>query len=283
MTDKQSGILSFHQVREQCEQGGADVWRSFLTFYSPLCLQLARIYTAGDAPVWERTLEGLMKDNFAQLRAMQRQTEREFLMDVRTALFDCALAEAAKKTSAEPSASELAAPESPTFNIEKVTKILDGLPLLHQEILWFKLAGYTDATIERILRMAPSVAHGALDRLGPDFAAARDLASDHCLWPEAWLDFLRQARAAKKEECPPLHQLLRIHDGQVSWYDKEPMERKVASCLHCLDSWTGLREVAYWRRAAPGVSPDQIEQLLRKLPLIVPEEKKSLFGRLFKK
>jgi len=276
MTDKQPVVFTFHLVREQCEQGSADAWRAFLDFYSPLFLHLLEIDGFGDTPVWERTLDALVDDNYQRFRATSRQSEREFLIDVRALLVDQALAEARKSAGAEASGGGGA----PVLNLGRVAQLVEGLPLLHQEILWFKLRGYTDATIERILRMAPGVAHAALDRLMPDFAAARDLTSDRCPWPGDWLALLHQARANKKDDCPPLHQLMRIQDGQVSWYDKEPVEKRVASCLHCLESWTGLREVGYWRRAAPAVSPEQIEQLRRRIPTVEPE-KRSLLKRVF--
>ena len=166
------------------------------------------------------------------------------------------------------------------LGLEKLGKIVAELPLLHQEMLFFKLAGYTDATLELVLRVAPRVAQASFERLPPDFAAARALTSDRCPWPAEWLATLHAARAAKTDKCPELHQFLRIQDGQVSWYDKEPVEKHVASCLHCLEAWTALREVGYWRRAAPGVAPAKIEELLRGLPLAAPA-KPAFLKRVF--
>jgi hypothetical protein len=147
-------------------------------------------------------------------------------------------------------------------------------------MLYLKLAGYTDATIERILRMAPRVAQAAFARLEPDYAAALTLEEDRCLWPRAWLALTHETRANKKEECPHVHQFLRIHDGQVSWYDKEPVEKHVAACRHCLEAWTALREVGYWRQAAPAVSAEQIDEFLSVLPLHAAP-KRSFLRRVF--
>jgi hypothetical protein len=286
MTDKQPVVFTFPKLREECEQAQADAWRAFLNFYSPLCLHLLGIYipAANEAvrsAIWVKTLAALSQNNFEKFRATARQSEREFLVDVRILLFDTALAEVGTRaTESLTLTPDDGAAAGPALDLERVAKVLEGLPLLHQEVLWFKLAGYTDATIERILRTTPRVAHGALDRLDPDFSAARELASDGGLWSDDWLALLPQARAAKKDDCPALHQLLRIHDGQVSWYDKEPVEKRVAGCLHCLESWTALHEVSYWRRAAPAVPQPQIEEWLRGLPVIV-EEKKSFLRRVF--
>jgi hypothetical protein len=103
---------------------------------------------------------------------------------------------------------------------------------------------------------------------------------DRCLWPVQWLTLLKDGRAAKQESCPKVYQFLRIHDGQVSWYDKEPVEKHVSECLHCLEVWTALREVTYWRKAAIPVTSQQIESCLNSLPLKATP-KKSLLQKIF--
>ena len=268
-----------------------------MEFYSPLYLHLVSLYApAGEqaSGVWEKTLGALAEDNFARFRATSRQSEREFLSDVRALLLDQAAPEApgagpepvaspdatAPDANAAPGSPDAASVNFEKLGLEKVGKIVAELPLLHQEMLFFKLAGYTDATLELVLRVAPRVAQASFERLSPDFTVALTLTSDRCPWPSEWLATLHAARAAKTDKCPELHQFLRIQDGQVSWYDKEPVEKHVASCLHCLEAWTALREVGYWRRAAPGVAPAQIEELLRALPLAAPA-KPAFLKRVF--
>jgi hypothetical protein len=316
LPQKQPAIFTFHKIREQGEQGEAGAWRAFLEFYSPLYLHLVALYAPTGEPaggVWEKTLAALVEDNFARFRATSRQTEREFLSDVRTLLLDITGdaqpargLDAAGHADAAPARAD-ASPAGPDavpagadgargdadgapgeiaklgpekLNLEKLGKIVAELPLLHQEMLFFKLAGYTDATLELVLRVAPRVAQASFERLSPDFPVARALTRDRCPWPSEWLATLHAARAAKTDKCPELHQFLRIQDGQVSWYDKEPVEKHVASCLHCLEAWTALREVGYWRRAAPGVAPAEIEGLLRGLPL-APTAKPAFLKRVF--
>src|SRR6202035_2290618 len=281
---KQPAVFTFHKIREQGEQGEAGAWRAFLEFYSPLYLHLVLLYALeGEqgSGIWEKTLGALAEGNFARFRATSRQSEREFLSDVRALLLDIAGHErpAGGRGAAPDADAAPVSPDAPAVNpdaaadnadsapvnfeklgleklgfargLEKLWKIVAELPLLHQEMLFFKLAGYTDATLELVLRVAPRVAQASFERLSPDFAAARTLTSDRCPWPLEWLATLHAARAMKTDKCPELHQFLRIQDGQVSWYDKEPVEKHVASCLHCLEAWTALREVGYWRGAAP--------------------------------
>ena len=275
MVDKQPASFTFHKMREQAERGDIAAWRAFLGLYSPLYLHLLALclpeVEAGPG-VWEKTLGLLIHNDFERFRATSRQSEREFLADVRDLLVDAAL-EAPREIKA-------AKAESPTLNLEKLGKVIADLPLLHQEILFFKLAGYTDATLELVMRVAPRVAQDSFERLAPDYSAAQQLARDRCVWPADWLQMLSRARAAKTDKCPALHQFLRIQDGQVSWYDKEPVEAHVAHCLHCLVAWTGLREVGYWRRHAPAVAPALVAGFLQLLPA-GGTPKKSLLTRVF--
>ena len=274
-------FFTFHKVREQCEQGSAEAWRAFLDFYTPLGLHLLKMYLPGNGPVpdrvWEQTLAALAENDFQRFRATARQSEREFLADVRALLLDQVFLAVAGSATA--GASQPVSAATP-LDLEVLGKLLENLPLVHQEMLFFKLAGYTDASIERMMRMAPRVAQAAFARLEPDYAAALTLECDRCPWPRPWLALLQEARAKKQEACPHVHQFLRIHDGQVSWYDKEPVEKHVAGCRHCLEAWTALREVGYWRKAAPAVTAAQIEGYLSALPLPAAP-KKSFFQRMF--
>ena len=73
---------------------------------------------------------------------------------------------------------------------------------------------------------------------------------------------------------------MRIQDGQVSWYEKEPIEKHVTSCLYCLERWTALREVVYGRRVATPLDVAVIERLALAVPT-GDNPKKSLFKRVF--
>ncbi len=92
-------------------------------------------------------------------RATARQSEREFLADVRAMLLDAAeeFCVAIPGHSSAPLPG--AASEGPGIDGEKLGTLLEHLPLMHQEMLFFKLAGYTaDGTIELMLRVSPRVA-----------------------------------------------------------------------------------------------------------------------------
>src|ERR1051325_1150835 len=90
MNAKQT-LVTFHRVREECEQGSADSWRAFLEFYTPLAFQLVALYAPDRSPrdqIWEQTISALAENNFERFRATERQSEREFLVDLRALLLD---------------------------------------------------------------------------------------------------------------------------------------------------------------------------------------------------
>ena len=269
-------LFTFHKIRTQSEQGKVDAWRALLDFYAPAFVRLLEINGAMPAreafPIVKKMLTELTANGFERLRAASRESEREFLGDLKALLFGAALEAVASQNSDQPASS--------AFEAEKIAKLLDGLPLLHKEMLFFRLAGYTENTIERILRISPRVAEKAFERLAEEYQAARQTEQDRCPWPAAWLGFLKQARAIKTEQCIPGHQMMRIHDGQVSWYEKEPVEKHISGCLHCLEAWTGLREVGYWRRVADPLATSEIERLLEAVPVEKAPAKKSFFARL---
>jgi hypothetical protein len=273
VSDNHASILTFQQIREQCEQGNAEAWRAFVSLYGPLFAHLLEVYSPSGTEASQdparKMLARLAENDFARLRETPRQSEREFLTDIRALLLDTALVSLDEIPQAETN-----------FTLENLGKLMEGLPLAHQEMVVFRLSGYTDASLENMLRIAPRVAEAAFARLEADFAAAGHLELDRCPWPVPWLSVLRQARTTKKDNCPELHQFLRIQDGQVSWYDKEPVEKHVGSCLYCLERWTALRELGYWRRKAKPVTASQVEELLQAVPLTIPE-KKSFLRRMF--
>ena len=266
-------LFTFHKIREQSEQGNAAAWRALLEFYAPAFFRLLEIQGAMFArealPVVKKMLGNLTGNGFERLRGTSRQSEREFLGDLRAMLLEAATDYVSAKNSE--------ALATGGFEPNKIAQLLDGLPLLHKEMLFFRLAGYTENTVERIMRLSPSVAEKAFERLAGEYEAARQAERDQCRWPAAWLSFLKQARGLKTETCTPTHEMMRIHDGQVSWYEKEPVEKHVSGCLHCLEAWTGLREVGYWRRAADAISASQIDQLFEVIPVRKTLTKKKSF------
>jgi hypothetical protein len=249
-------LLTFHRIINGCQTGDSEAWSAFLSDYSPVMVQLARLYPPAQCdPVllWREALVSLCADNFKLLRGFEHQSEREFLADLRGFFLECGLARtvAARK----PLGAFGLDPES-------LRVLVRDLPVLHQELVFLKLAGYSDRTLDQVFRIAPTVGQKAFERLRENYGPCLGRENDLCLWPEAWLELGRDLRVAKTESCPALRLFLRIQDGQVGWYEKEPAERHLAQCLHCLEAWTAVREISYWRVAASPVSSQDREVLV---------------------
>jgi len=271
-----SKLLTFHRILPGCEEGDPEAWRAFLTVYTPMALQFFGIYSpwAPDAHLdgWRDALRALSTDQCAALRSFPHQSEREFLVELRAFLQNWIHPQIE-------SSQDAVDPPAPT--IQTLRALLSGLPLLHQEIAFLTLAGYSRATLEKILRITPAVAGEGLGRLRASYAGILERGEDQCLWPWGWLGVCAAARADEKKDCTPLRQLIRILDGQASWYDKTPAEEHRTKCLHCLELWTSLLEVVAWDRARQPWPEDKIEPLMVDIPIMPDTTQKSLLDRLF--
>ncbi|MGH9407765.1 MAG: hypothetical protein ACRD3D_18235 [Terriglobia bacterium] len=266
-------MLTFHKTIAGCEAADALAWRGFIADYSPVFLTISRIYlpAAAPDPTWKETLGGVAADNYTLLRGFEHQSEREFLSGLREYHLGSR-------------ALSLGAPQGqmPELSRAGIEATLHGLPLVHQEVIFLKLAGYSDATLEKMFRITPSVAAGSVARLAPAYAGALGSDADAGWQPSAWLKLLTELWKCGEESCPPLRLLIRIQDGQVGWQEKQPAEKRLAECLHCMERWTALKELSYWRSAAPPITPDQIESFLAAVPVREETPKsKPLLKRLF--
>jgi hypothetical protein len=270
--------MTLYKILPGCEEGNQEAWRAFLENYSPTALQLLKVYSPWSADAcldqWRDALRALSADDFAVLRKFSHQSEREFLVGLRAFLLD----RIALSVTPSQDATELPAPSA-----ETLTTLLSGLALAHQEMAFLTLAGYSQKSIETILRISPNVAEEGLARLRVIYAAAVDRSDDKCLWPSAWIGITKAARADEKKDCTPLRQLIRITDGQASWYDKSPAETHRSQCLHCMELWTSLLEVAAWDRARQPLPAGTVESLLTVVPVKQEKRKTSFFARMLGK
>jgi hypothetical protein len=265
-------LLTFHKIIAGCVAGEREAWTSFVTEYTPAFVGLLEVYLGPACrslawAAWQASLAELSAQRFERLRSLDQQSEKEFLLGLRRLVLSQAASTLDPKTRAG------AAPPSPRHPaVERVQERLAGLPLIHQQVVFLKLAGYTDGIIERVLRITPAVAQQSFERLGDD---ARTPAAE-------WLAVLEHAGSAGTEDCPAPRRLIRIQEGQVSWYDRDPVEQRLTGCLHCLELWTALGEVRYWRRETQPLASAKVEELLAPLPIeAVAATRPSLLKRVF--
>jgi hypothetical protein len=273
-----SKLITFHKILPGCEEGNPEAWRAFLTDYTPMALQFFSVYSpwAPDARVdsWRDALRALSADEYAVLKGFSHQSEREFLVGLRAFLQDWI---AARTQSLQ----DAADPPAPT--VETLSALLSGLLLSHQEIAFLTLAGYSRESLEKILRITPSVVGEGVERLRANFGQVLERREDRCLWPSAWVGICRTVRADAQKDCTPLRQLIRIFDGQASWHDKTPAEEHRTKCLHCLELWTSLLEVVAWDRARQPCPAEKIEPLWAALTVKQEKRRPSLFARMLGK
>jgi hypothetical protein len=271
-------LVTFHKTLAACEQGSREAWQGFVAGYTPAMLRILGVYAPdcdeeGQNKVWQEGLRLLCADNFQRLRTFDHQSEREFIVDLRTFLLEVAA------NQLDPVADNRDAPQ-PTPAI--VRGLLEGLPLIHELVVFLKLAGYSDSTLEGILRITPAVAQSGLERLQPNYAATLKREHDAGLWPVAWMNLLRKAWADRTDACPPLRQFVRILDGQTGWNEKESLEKHAVECLHCLERWAALREVIHWLRRATPLPADRSNVFLSGLPVKPdPKARTSILKRMF--
>ncbi len=267
--------MIFQKILPGCEEGSPEAWRAFLGFYGPMATEILGVYTQWDADerlaLWRECIGELSANDCAELKKLPHQSEREFLVAMRAHLQD----RAAPRLEARKDAAEPPAPAS-----ESLTTLLSGLPVIHQEVVFLTLAGYSQKTVENILRTTPSVAGEGLSRLRSAYAGALERPEDRCLWPSAWIGICGEARAGAGKDCATLRQLVRVLDGQASWYDKSPAEDHRTRCLHCLELWTSLLEVVAWDRTRQPWPDEKVEPLLALIPIRKEKAKPSLFARM---
>ena len=241
-----------------------------------MALQFFGIYSpwAPDARLdgWRDALRALSTDQCAALRSFSHQSEREFLVELRAFVQNWIQPQVE-------SSQDAVDPPAPTA--QTLRALLTGLPLLHQEIAFLTMAGYSPKTLEEILRITPTVAGDGLGRLRSNYARMLERSEDRCLWPVAWLSICKEARADNKKDCAPLRLLIRILDGQATWYDKTPAEEHRTQCLHCLELWTSLLEVVAWNRTRQPWHEDQVENLMVDTPAKPRKARNSFVSRLF--
>lgn len=267
-----SPLLTFQAILPACEKGDGEAWRAFLKAYSPIVFRLLEIYVPqiekeARKALWQDALATLSSEDFKCLREFDHQAEREFLVDLKGFMLGLA--------GARLSASDSGA--SP--NIESVRMRLDGRPIVHQEINFLKLGGYSASAIEKVLVVPATLVATALAPVaGADAPGEK---SEGAGGAKAWLDFLREVRAARTPDCPDRRIFVRILDGQISWYDKTPAENHMAKCTHCLDFWASLREADSLRRVTAPLPESEISSFMSRLPLAAATEAGgSWFGKL---
>jgi len=272
-----SKSLTFQKCLPLCEAGDREAWVYLLRNYAPLAFRVLDFYLPplrGDEQrhFFQEALASLAANQYDRLRTFDHLSEREFLMDLRTFLLE--LGAARLGNSPEP-------PDAPRLTPDSLAAMFQNLPFAHQEVVFLKLAGYSDATAEKIAGVPPSIAAKALEKLAAQYGPILRQDGDSCPWPAQWLGFIRQARTSRTPECIARRLMVRIVDGQISWYDKSPAEAHLSRCLNCMESWIALREINFLRKVAMPLAPAEVDEFLSAISLAAPAAHGSFLRRWF--
>jgi hypothetical protein len=263
--------LTFQTFLPGCEKAERNSWEAFLANYTPIIFRLLKVYVpqlteAARQPLWQEVLAALAADDFKRLREFDHQAEREFLIDLKSFALERALQKLG------------GAPGDLRHSMESVSSRVKGRPIAHQEIILLNWGGYTPEAVEKVLSIPGTLVSKALE---PPPGSEPAPSSAGTPQSAAWLEFLREVRAARTPDCPPRRLWVRILDGQISWYDKTPAENHMSSCLHCLETWASLREADYLRRTSAPMSDREFEPYWAALPVTHASRRSSWVGKLF--
>ena len=272
-----SKSLTFQKCLPLCEAGDREAWAYLLRNYASIGFRVLGFYLPsfrGDEQrqFWQEALAALTANQYERLRTFDHLSEREFLMDLRIFLLELGAARLGSST--EPAGAPKMTPDS-------LAALFQDLPFAHQEVVFLKLAGYSHATTEKIAGVPPSIAGKALENLEAQYAPILRHGGDSCPWPVQWLGLIRQARASRTLECVARRLMVRIFDGQISWYDKSPAEAHLSRCVNCMESWIALREINFLRKTAAPLPPAGVDELLSGLSFAAPAARGSFLRRWF--
>ena len=255
-------MLTFHKMIRGCREGDAEAWGSLVAYTTPVLTRIAKAYTSDSGRVavsWQGVLHGLAGHDFTALKEVEAQSDREFFSFLRASILE-QLAAGAKGFSFPDGLDPAAA-------LEDLSGLMREFPLVHQNMVFLHLTGYSDPDIELILRISPAVAQKSVERLNTTFLPDLRHSMETTHWQAVWLRMNRLMRANKTSDCVPIRQLIRILDGQFGWYEKEPIEGHLGGCMHCLEAYVGLHEINHWMQKGTPLTVGQVEALLRGLPV----------------
>ena len=135
-------LFTFHKIREQGEQGNADAWRAFLDFYSPAFLRLLEINGAISAL---RDASAILKRRWPSLRPTAWRVFAPLPAN-RSANFSETFARFCWRSRLHRLHQAMPRSGRRASKLKRSPNCSTDLPLLHKEMLFFKLAGYTDDT-----------------------------------------------------------------------------------------------------------------------------------------
>lgn len=249
------GVFSFHKMQEACRADEPAAWLHFIRSYAPLAKQLLRHYFP------EQEQRALLAAVFRAARDQGRAWqgfagagEKEFVLHFRN--FVLAQGRAARGGS----------PETPVTP-EAFWKVLQEFPPLQRELLALAFHRYAPEELSALLKFetesAAAVVAQAREKLGAERGTALAPGLDH----DALFVALEKQRT---ELCVPDRVYARLVDGQVTWREREEIDRHLENCLYCLNRFAEFREAAHFFHQLAAAEEAVVGELAAAMGLPAP-------------
>ena len=263
-------VITYQTMISGCLKGEAESWREFARQYSPYAVFVLE----PSFPELKQEIASHVDRIFAQTRggdfftAFQGRREREFLLHFRNLVWNYGR-------------SLTAVPET-LLDRELLEKITDGFTLLQREIVWISLKGFAAPITCAILMVDAATATEVLKKANANLRRLVDRWSENTL-AESGRSLLLAVPGWSGKDCLGDSAYGKIVDGQISWRDRDAMERHLRSCFYCVDRFTSHKEVVYCLRKLPAAPKTDVSRILAAVGIGTEREKKGLLSKLFSK
>lgn len=263
-------IYTCHDMIRDCRGNQPEGWRYLVTHYVPAIRYLLAHYygtRAADVKLIDRVLAKL-RDPFAALFAEPGPgTEREFVAALRQAVVE--IVENDKGSNAA---------EIP-LDLETMTAALAPLTATEKQMLWLESMAYPADLAAKMMNLEPSTIARLRERAGELLRGQMDRWKQGMVGDNG-LALGRMAAGAGTTGCLPAKAFLDTIDGRITWDRKQDCESHVATCWHCVDYFSRIREADYALRVTKPLTAAEAAPLFALLSVAV-EEKKPLWKKVF--
>ncbi|MBI3694253.1 MAG: hypothetical protein HY238_05370 [Acidobacteria bacterium] len=266
-------VLTCSDMVTQCLEGQPSGWKQFVSEYLPFAATVLdrhfpRLSARRDELLRELLLR--VRDEDARFfRDYSGHSEREFLMHLREYVLGVG----------EEQEAPAPAPEIP-LEWDVFDRALTGLSALERQMVWMFLLSPNNDDTDQILRVDPKAVTTLLARAQEGLRAACDRWNPEMLAQNRHL-LDQEARARRTKECPAPKVFLRALDGQITWRDREELDRHLAGCWHCVDQFCRFREILFLSRRTQPLPDPETEAYLKVLGIEArpPSRWKCLLGK----
>jgi hypothetical protein len=261
-------VRTIFSLAEDCLRGERLGWEEFVRDYSAFTHDLLTHYFPALAPeiadhvieVFRRARAG---DN-SFFRDLKFANEREFAVAFRDLVF--AYGRAAARL-----------PE-PQVSLDQVREVMKDLPVVEQQMLWLYMRGFHADRIAPMLMNAEATARKVEQIAAERVRSVVPSAYDDALVLSARA-LMQQAEQRRIDQCLPLKTFNNLVNGQLTWRERDAVEKHIGSCFYCLDHFTTFQEIIRMLKDRQPAPPAEVDRVTANLDL-PKKTKKGLLSRV---